>query len=278
MPALATDIPDAETRSAILALARQVEREDGSPPLSDQALTRLRSPGVAHLLAHEDGRVVGYAQRDADAAEIAARSDVVGLLVDEVAAAGVLVWSHGRHSRVVPALDDRRFEPVRRLFHLRRPLDDLPPDPPLGAGIVVRSFEPGTDDDAWLRVNAAAFASHAEQGRWTREDLEARFAEPWFDAKGFLVAERDGELVGYHWTKVHADDVGEVYVLGVGPDAQGIGLGKALLIRGLRHLGERGCRIAMLYVDGDNTTARELYRRVGFTEYNLDVQWHPPAQ
>ena len=87
----------------------------------------------------------------------------------------------------------------------------------------------GADEDAWLAVNAAAFAGHSEQGRWTRADLLAREAEPWFDPAGFLLAERENVLLGFHWTKVHADGMGEVYVLGVDPAAHGLGLGSALL-------------------------------------------------
>jgi len=64
-----------------------------------------------------------------------------------------------------------------------------------------------------------------------------------------------------------------VYVLGVSPQAQGLGLGRALLIRGLRHLHGRGCPYVLLYVDGDNPAAARLYERDGFTRHDLDVQW-----
>ena len=169
---------------------------------------------------------------------------------------------------------------TRELHQLRRPLDDahpLPPDPPLAPGVTIRTFRPGGDDDAaWLSVNAAAFAHHPEQGRWDLRDLHARIAEPWFDATGFLLAERAGELLGFHWTKIHPDESGEVYVLGVAPAGQGLGLGSALLLRGLHHLAGRGCPQVLLYVDGDNPGAQRLYERIGFTPYDLDIQWRAP--
>jgi mycothiol synthase len=201
---------------------------------------------------------------------------VAGVLVDAVRTPGLLVWAHGRRSRLTPVLAERGFTPVRELFQLRRSLTELPADPPLPAGVTVRSFRPGQDEQAWLQVNAAAFASHAEQGRRTLDELHALMGEPWFAPSDFLLADRDGDLLGYHWTKVHSADLGEVYVLGIAPTAQGLGLGNALLVRGLRHLAERGCTQVLLYVDGDNPGARRLYERAGFHEHDLDVQWRLP--
>src|SRR5690606_10535850 len=121
----------------------------------------------------------------------------------------------------------------------------------LPAGVRLRPFRPGADEPAWRSLNARAFADHPEQGRWTLADLRLRMAEPWFDPAGFLLAERetDGRLLGFHWTKVHAKDpsstggepapIGEVYVLGVDPQAQGLGLGRALTLAGLRSEGTR---------------------------------------
>jgi mycothiol synthase len=276
MPDIATGPLDAGTRAAVLQLAERIEAEDGAPPLSDQTLTRLGATDLDHFVARAGGDVIGYAQRDADGAEIAAESAALPALLDAVPAPGLLIWSHGRRSRLVDAFDERGFERIRELHQLRRPLDSLPEDPPLAEGVEVRAFRPGQDDAAWLAVNAAAFATHPEQGRWTQADLQARIDEPWFDPAGFLLAERDGVLLGYHWTKVHPDGVGEVYVLGIAPAAQGLGLGKALLTRGLRHLADRGCPQVLLYVDGDNPAAIGLYERAGFASYDLDVQWRAP--
>jgi mycothiol synthase len=272
--------PDPALRAAILGLADAIEAEDGAPPLSDQTLGHLSSRTVTHLIARDDTeRVIGYAQLDGRSLEVAAEPPAVDALVDAAAQTSpgeLLVWSHGRRSRLVAVLTDRGFERVRELHQLRRPLDDsapLPPDPALPDNVVVRPFVPGADDAAWLELNAAAFAGHREQAKWTVDDLRARLAEPWFDASGFLLAERGDELLGFHWTKVHPDGAGEVYVLGVSPAAQGLGLGNALLIRGLRLLAERGCHEVLLYVDGDNPGAMRLYERAGFVRFDLDVQW-----
>ena len=266
-------------RSAVLDLAARVEAEDGAPPLSDQTRGALGSEDVREYVALDDGALVGYAQLADGTLEIAADADAVEPLLDAVEpGADVRIWSHGHASRLAPVLERRGYERLRELHQLRRPLADLQPDPPLRDGVTVRTFVPGEDDAAWLALNAAAFVHHPEQGRLTRADLRARVAEAWFDPKGFLLAERDGELVGFHWTKVHPDGLGEVYVLGVAPSGQGLGLGGALLVRGLRYLAQRrGCETVLLYVDGDNPTAMHLYERDGFRRFDLDVQWARPA-
>jgi mycothiol synthase len=274
--------PDAATRAEIVRLAEQVERDDGAPPLSDQTLTQLRSAEVQHFQIRDGaGALAGYAQLDGSSVEIAATPAAAADLLTTVLAAAparIRVWSHGRHSRLVPVLAGHGFERIRELHQLRRPLDELAADPPLPADVEVRAFAPGKDDAEWLALNATAFASHAEQGKWTQADLQSRIDEPWFDAAGFLLAWRGSELLGYHWTKVHPDGMGEVYVLAVAPAAQGLGLGGALLVRGLRHLrDERGCPAVLLYVDGDNPGAMRLYERDGFARYDLDVQWESAA-
>jgi len=111
-----------------------------------------------------------------------------------------------------------------------------------------------------------------------------REAEPWFDPAGFLLAWRGdpddgGTLLGFHWTKVHPpgdagpEAVGEIYVLGVDPDAQGLRLGRALTDLGLAHLRGRGLGQVLLYTDEDNTAAVALYERTGFHRWSVDVSW-----
>jgi mycothiol synthase len=105
-------------------------------------------------------------------------------------------------------------------------------------------------------------------------DFARRTSADWFDPAGLFVAERDGRIIGFHWTKVE-DGIGEVYVVGIDPDAQGGGLGTALTARGLRHLHDQGLPIVDLYVEGDNTPALKVYRRLGFEQHAKDVLYSP---
>jgi mycothiol synthase len=112
----------------------------------------------------------------------------------------------------------------------------------------------------------------------TRADLDAREATDWFDPAGFFLAERDGGLIGFHWTKVHPGSPtrppsGEIYVLGVDPAAHGSGLGGALSRIGLRHLAALGLHTVVLHVDGSNAAAVRVYRRLGFTTEAVSVMY-----
>jgi mycothiol synthase len=140
-----------------------------------------------------------------------------------------------------------------------------------------RPFVVGRDEVAWVDVNNRAFHWHPEQGGWSVETLQRREKEPWFDPEGFLLHERATDagpaLAGFCWTKVHDDHVpvlGEIYVIAVSPDYQGLGLGRALTLAGLDSLHRRGIDVGMLYVDADNTPAVGLYQALGFTVHHID--------
>lgn len=164
---------------------------------------------------------------------------------------------------------------AREVLQLRCPLPAADPEP-----VVLRAFRPGLDDQAFLEVNNRAFAWHPDQSGWTPAELRAREGEPWFDADGFLLHEREGRLAGFCWTKVHpgTDDdpaLGEIYVIAVDPDFHGLGLGRALTLAGLRHLSDEGLRHGMLHVEADNVPARRLYEDLGFTVHSAHRWWGP---
>jgi len=269
------DSLDEVARADVRELAAAIEEHVGQPPLSDQALTQLAAAGLRHILVHDGDRLTGYAQLAGSSLELAADEQTVpvALAALEPLPPDVEIWSHGTRSPVGPALEARGYHVARRLHQLRRRVRPLPAEEPLPDGVVVRTFVVGRDDEAWLAVNAAAFVDLPDQGGLTIDDLRAREREDWFDPAGFLLAERDGRLLGFHWTKIHTPELGEVYVLGIAPEAQGMRLGSLLLQRGLAYLDSRGCTDVLLYVDDANTAAMRLYESAGFARYDQDVLW-----
>nr|WP_021597033.1 mycothiol synthase [Actinomadura madurae] len=269
-----------------LALAEAAENADGVGPLSEHALLALRG-GRSGLAIAEGGAVVAYAHLDPATEEEPAAAELVvhpdhrrrghgrallRALLDE-AGGPLRVWAHGDLPAAAALAESEGMTRVRALFQMRRPASDPLPDVRVAEGVSIRAFEAGRDERAWLEVNARAFADHPEQGAWTMDDLREREGEGWFDPAGFFLAERGGRLAGFHWTKVHPGGIGEVYVVGVDPDAQGLGLGRALTLAGLHHLRDAGLDQIMLYVDESNVAAVRLYESLGFTRYAVDVMY-----
>ena len=294
--------------AAIRSLAETAERADGVAPLPEQVLLHLKHPGEAdawHFVARrlsesadQGSMLIGYGYLDKSNPEEGPTAEIVvapesrrqgvgGALLDALRMKvrrgdkPVRVWAHGALPAAAALAAKRGLKPVRELWVLSRPLDEVP-TPALPDGIRLAAFRPGVDDKAWVAVNARAFAHHPEQGSMTVEDLRERMAEPWFDPEGFFLAWRGAKLAGFHWTKVHDHSVhsahgdgpvGEVYVLGMDPDEQGSGLGRPLTQVGLRYLRDRGLKEVILYVEADNAPAVALYTKLGFTRRSADIMY-----
>ena len=286
----------------VLALVEAATEQDGVGPLSEHAMLHVRhggDPRARDLLLASNGEVAGYAHLDptdpveGPSGELvihpAHRGQGLGLLLTRalVAEAGerpLRLWAHGDLPAAARLAAAAGFERVRALWKMRRPLQTELDEPRVADGVTIRTFVAGRDEDAWTALNARAFARHPEQGSWTREDLDVRERERWFDPDGFFLAERGSKLVGFHWTKIHSsgsgdaepgehEPIGEVYVVGVDPSEQGTGLGRALTLIGLRYLRGRGLSEVMLYVDESNTPAIRLYESLGFIHTDTDVMF-----
>ena len=281
-----TDAEQHVIRDVIAVAAAQ----DGVAPVGDQVLRELSQDRTRHLVAEDAGAVVGYlnlvpgttespAMAEAVVHPEARRRGVGAALIREglgEGGAGTRIWAHGDLEPARATAATLELVAARELWQMRRDLAELSALTP-ARGATLRTYAGPGDDDELLRVNNAAFAWHPEQGGWTERDIADRRGEAWFDPAGlFLATDVDsGKMLGFHWTKIHGNGLGEVYVVGVDPAAQGRGLGKTLTLAGLHYLAERlGVQATvLLYVEAENSAAVKTYQTLGFEVFTKDVAY-----
>ncbi|MGZ5414115.1 MAG: mycothiol synthase [Aeromicrobium sp.] len=269
---------------SITELAERVSAFDHVEPLNETSLLALRDgvePRVDIRFETPDGQLMALAFAAGDApVEVMVdprfrRGGFGTRMVSAALSEGeTAFWAHGDLPGAAQIAQKVGLVAERTLLILRKELDGPVEPESVPDGVTLRPFATG-DEEAIVDVNGRAFAHHPEQAAMDRADLDRRMDSDWFDPEGLFVAELAGKVVGFHWTKVEGQ-VGEVYVVGIDPDAQGGGLGKALTVRGLRHLQERGVPAVILYVEGDNAPALALYRRLGFQDFKKDVLYAKP--
>ncbi|MEX0667839.1 MAG: mycothiol synthase [Acidimicrobiia bacterium] len=277
---------------AVGALLGRVEAADGHRPIGEHKYLMLFQGDygrVVGLVGESNGSLVSYVALapgaepgwwgmelavDPDHRSPATFLDLFNAGVAEVARRGgtaVRAWLF--QPRLADAAIRAGFEAERELLKVERQMtggfDADRSDARLPQGVRLESFVPGHDEPAWLQTNNAAFGDHPENGRWTLEILENRMSQPWFRPDELLMAWDGSGLAGFCWLK-RAHGEGEIYVIAVAPRAQGIGLGRALVLQGLAVMERNGDRVAFLYVDASNHRALGLYRSLGFYVDHVD--------
>jgi len=292
-------VREAQRTQELQQLLARCEKADRRPPLGDQALsvrTNTKPAARAFAVVDPSSHLVAYAQATPNSET--SPTWTIDLAIDpnhrhdhdpitDIALSTVLSWVRVRGGRDVqwwkhqPTDSDRTIAelhgllPKRQLLEMHTQLDPTPPSP----AITTRSFVPSVDEPALLEVNNLAFAHHPDQGNWTHDSLIGRFNNPWFDPAGLLIHTDDHDsMLGFCWTKIHhrtaAPPLGEIYVIAVRPTHHGRGLGRALTQAGLASLHQRDIDHVMLFVDGANTTASNLYQQLGFTVTATTAAFH----
>ncbi len=131
-------------------------------------------------------------------------------------------------------------------------------------------------------VSPSALPDKTEPERsWT---LRRGYYQQWLaEPKAFaLLAERDGEAVGYALVSVHGPDtfddtwqggeeVAELETLVVTASARGTGAGSELLDRVMDEIARRGIAETVVASVATNEGARRFYERAGFTPYLIHL-------
>ncbi len=312
--------PFSEQTLVQLRRAAEQNRQDASAPIVITAYEGENLIGVAVATASDEAESNGTVEgavAPGHRGEGLGRAIAEFLLGDQGLGEDVnkyRVWIHGSgvadktrdYSAPLAAVslaNSFDYVPVRELWKMRLNLtpqsrrsikeeaEKHAPEPP----VHIRTFQ-DSDAEAWVRLNARAFADHPEQGQLGIEDLQARQKESWFRPEGFFLAESEQDssgkpaLLGFHWTKIEeqADGTreGEVYAVGVSPDAQGTGLGRILTLVGMDYLAQFGEQddhsetpldAIVLYVDADNSAAVGLYESLGFRPWDVDTMYAPSS-
>lgn len=274
------------TPDAVLRLAAAATDADGVAPLGEQNVLAVRhgTEGYRHHWVAEGPELLAYAVVDGEGSgELCVHPAhrrrglgrrLLGTVLDDVPS--VALWAHGDLPGAQALARSAGLRVTRELWQMARDLPDAEtPAAQAPAGVEVRPFAVGQDEEAWVALNALAFADHPEQGRLTVADLRQRQDEPWFDPSLLWLAHEAGRpdaLLASMWVKPDGEDA-EIYALGVAPQAQGRGLGGHLTALALGEMVRRGFRRTTLYVEGDNTAAIRTYRRAGYERSSLDVQY-----
>ena len=167
------------------------------------------------------------------------------------------------------ALERLGFHVVRRHDILRWSGETLPALD-LPAGIVERRFIAG-DEDSLTEAQNAAFG-----GQWgfspnSVEQIAYAVQMSRTTPEGVALL-MDGETVAaYCITQMVGsppESAGSVFMLGAHPRYQGLGLGRAALLAGMRLLLGRGAWTIELTVDAGNDAAKQLYESVGYQRVN----------
>ncbi len=106
---------------------------------------------------------------------------------------------------------------------------------------------------------------------WPLEMFYTEFFQP--DTRRYIVAEMDGEAVGYAGLMV-IDTTADIQTIGVLPRFEGQGIGRAMLTELLREARRRGADNVMLEVRADNPRAQDLYARYGFQKIHTRKRYY----
>ncbi|MBT2232256.1 GNAT family N-acetyltransferase [Nonomuraea sp. NEAU-A123] len=267
-----------------------------------ESCAKLDDPSENQVLVEHDGGVVGYSTirwwQERDGTWLYLHR---GYLLPEHRGQGVgsamLTWAESRIRQLVRqqgtaqtavfganAMASEREATAllldtgyRRVFSLVElelaDLRRLPDRGQLPAGVRIGAVEPSSYRPAWKTV-VDSYANAAFTQKWTFDSFLAT-ADPtcWRAAW-------DGEqMAGVALCSIRRQDrtVGEVEELSVRAESRRLGLGRALLLAGLRCLSEHGAVTARLYTGTANPhRSYDLYEGVGFRRKNEYVRYRKP--
>lgn len=176
-------------------------------------------------------------------------------------------------SERIALLEQHGFSIARYFLRMRRSLDEPIPDLPMPEGFTLRHLAGQHEVPAWVEMFNLSFIDHWNHHPLTVEDRLHWASEPSYRLEQDLIAvAADGTFAGFCKCFINDEQnrrqgrrEGWISLLGTRRGYRGVGLGRALLLAGLRQLKADGADAALLGVDASSLTgATKLYESVGF--------------
>ena len=181
-------------------------------------------------------------------------------------------------------LDASGYELVRWFFDMVRPdLDELPEPTPLPDGLELRPITPDLHQVVWLG-NREAFRDHWGGADESEAAMRRFFEAPGRDPSLWLVAFDGEEVAAGVFNGIYPEQDAALGIKRGWLDSvftrrrwRRRGLARALILRSLVLLKERGMTSAALGVDADNQSgALGLYESAGFSVHDRFTAWRKP--
>jgi mycothiol synthase len=190
-----------------------------------------------------------------------------------------------RHADAQTFVQQRGFRPVVRWVLMRAEADLALAAPVYPPGYQVRSYVEVNDPAVAAEALNRGFTGHWENRERPVAEIAHRLAYPHTRPEGiFLAFAPDGDVAGICWAAINetlnaqrGEALGHINSLGVAPEHRRRGLGRALLLEGMRWLRASGQGPIELDAIGNNELALPLYHDVGFAvkkqgqEFRLDL-------
>jgi ribosomal protein S18 acetylase RimI-like enzyme len=182
--------------------------------------------------------------------------------------------------RLQSAWTSQGFEFLRRYYTMRMSISEVPTIRKI-KGLEIRVIDLANPAEVaiWHKLHQNSFSRHfgfapRELEKWSELVIDAST-----DSNGVFIAFKDGEPVGFcQCNDEYAEDnKGNISILGVAQESQGLGIGEALLQTGIVYSASKGYDTLELNVDtGNESGALKLYEKVGFKPESSWIQLHRP--
>ena len=173
------------------------------------------------------------------------------------------------------------FEFLRRYYTMRMSISNVPTIRQI-EGLEIRAIDITNPKEIalWHKIHQNSFSKHfgfapRELEKWSELVIDAST-----DPNGVFLAFKNGEPVGFcQCNDEYAEEnKGNISILGVAQENQGLGIGEALLQTGIVYSASKGFDTLELNVDtGNESGALKLYEKVGFKPESSWIQLHRPT-